>query len=149
MMSTISIDAEQAEKFKAIGITLLENYNGYKNKILMKCNTCGHECLATPQSRIQSHKKYQTNGCPKCLDVKKYQSQRNEVLRNLEERNISVLSPYNGNQSTTELITVRNNNCGHEFDITPTNLIHNGVDCSICGTQTRINQLQQSNKWSS
>lgn len=41
-------------------INALEEYNGDGNRLLVKCEVCGHEWRATPNHLLQGH------GCPKC-----------------------------------------------------------------------------------
>lgn len=97
----------------------------------------------TPHSISQSYTKYGTNGCPECKKHKLYSAGREHVLKTIRERGLTVLTPgYNGNQYSQIKIHVRNENCGHEFDISPNNLIIAGVDCPICGRNWRNNGVQ-------
>lgn len=134
---------EEFQKFKDINITLLEPYKGYKAKILMKCDICGNEALSTPQVRLQGFRKYGTNGCKTCHEKNKYTKEREQVFDIIKSHNITILTEsYNGNQSSTEMITVRNNNCGHTFDITPNNLLFK-TKCPVCGIEQRKQSLKQ------
>lgn len=147
-MNTITTDPTYHEKLLTIGITLLEEFKGPKIHHLMQCNICNHKWSSTPTSKMQSFRKHDTNGCPNCLQLKKQKELsviRQKVLDGLTSRGIVCISEYNGIQSSPDQIHVRNIHCGHEFWITPTNLIHNGVNCSICGTAHRVEQLQQFN----
>lgn len=120
------------------GIILLQPYTKSKDKHKVKCVCCSYEWETTPHSISQSYSKYGSNGCPECKKNKLYGSSREMVLLSLKKRGLTVLTPnYNGNQDSQSKIWVRNEHCGHEFEISPNNLIVAGVDCSICGKQWR------------
>lgn len=145
VISNSSEDLSYEQQLKNIGITLLEPFTRAKAPHHMLCDICGHKWSATPTSKLASYKKYGGNGCPNCKELRaqrKNETARIKILEQLTARNITVLTAgYDGNQSSAIYIRVRNNNCGHEFDITPTNLIHNGVNCSICGIEERTHKV--------
>lgn len=134
------------QTLKSIGIQLLEPLKLVKSHHKMKCMTCSYEWIATPISKIQNYKKYQTNGCPSCLIKLKYQTNRNEALEKIEERNFTLLSDYNGNQQQNVKIKVRNNICNHEFEVLPKNLITRNVNCPICNKAEKIKRLNANSK---
>lgn len=147
-ITTVVTELTYHEKLLGIGITLLEEFKGPKIHHLMQCNVCNHKWSSTPTSKMQSFRKNNTNGCPNCLHLKKQKDLlviRQKVLDGLTARGIVCISEYKGIQSSPDLIHVKNINCGHDFWITPTNLIHNGVNCSVCGIIHRVELLQQFN----
>lgn len=130
-------------------IKLLEPYKGAKIHHKMQCLTCGHVWTATPISKRQTFKKYGVSGCPNCNAINrntKYTEHRQQVLQSLKERGIEILDPtYDGRLRLDytktlkeEKILVRNTHCGHEFYVTPLNLIQSNVECTICGPKKRI-----------
>jgi len=54
------------EELNIIGVTLLGNYTGSKDKILHRCNKCLHEWYPTPNNLVQG------SGCPNCSHKFKY-----------------------------------------------------------------------------
>lgn len=133
-----------------IGITLLEEYKGAKLHHLMKCNNCGHEWSATPVSKIQTHKKYNVNGCPECKK-QRFEYQKEEQLhtdiQNLKKRNIELVEHIEPGtlHLTTLKVKFKNLECGHEFETYPGNVLHKGIDCPICGKEERTKNI---NDWS-
>lgn len=142
-------DLGHIQKLKDIGIEILEEYKGAKQHHDMKCIACGYLYNATPVSKIRNHKLYpHSNGCPKCnIERKgiKHKDVRERNLNKLKTANITVLTPdYNGKRgSVYAKIRVRNNNCGHEFDLCVANFLHRKLDsiCIICGVKQRSEAL--------
>lgn len=143
------IDLTYPNKLQDIGIELLEEFRGSKTHHKMRCVTCHHTWVATPLAKLQSHRKYGSNGCPICNLNKKesqYKLIRQQHIKQLNERGIIILdSTYDGRLrldfSKTlkeEKILVKNTHCGHEFLVTPINLIQSRVECGICGPIKRI-----------
>lgn len=142
-----TIELSYPERLDRIGITLLEEYTMSQKQHLMQCHFCDHIWTATPLAKLQSYRKRQTNGCPNCLKLKNNQSieiSRQRILDNLLKRHITVLSKdYNGNQLSNIMIHVQNEDCGHDFWVTPTNLIHRKVTCSVCNGNANFSQDSQ------
>lgn len=127
------------------GVTYLEPYQGYRTKILMQCNNCSHQWNTTPQTIQQSNKKYDANGCPKCLHERRYAEKRKAYLARCPSH-IDILSDYDGTQRYTgQHVHFRNNNCGHDFWTVPTDVIIGRVDCSICGDIKRTTKRNINN----
>lgn len=132
-----------------LGITLLEPYIGAKKHHMMQCGTCNHVWSATPVSKIQSARKFPGGtGCPACQHKRKMNKHAPKHERNLNKlktANITVLTPdYNGKRgSVYAKIRVRNNNCGHEFDLCVANFLHRKMDsiCVVCGVKQRSQAL--------
>ena len=143
-------------------IKLLEPYKTAKSHHKMQCLICNHEWSATPISKRQTLKKYGVGGCPNCNNIKKekeYIKTRTHNLQRLKDRGIEVLTKdYDGriyldyDKNPHLKIKVRNVNCGHVFECSPSNLLGAETECSICGPQKRVQPLIQwskanSKKW--
>lgn len=145
-ISTVqTVEPTYTERLEQIGITLLEDYTMSQKPHSMQCHFCNHIWTATPLAKLQSYRKHQTNGCPNCKKLKINQSfehSRQRIIDVLVNRHITILSDdYNGHQLSNVMIHVRNEDCGHDFWITPTNLIHRNVICSICRGNVLFSQL--------
>lgn len=154
-------DTKYPEKLKIENeIELLEEYKGSNKHHQMRCLVCFHEWSATPKSKIQNKKIYGKNGCPNCnlIEVeKKNNVSRKHNIQRLKDRGIIVLDGWDGrrhlkDENTYSKVKVKNINCGHIFECSPTNLLTNNVECGICGPQKRVEPLIQwskanSKKW--
>lgn len=138
-------------------IKLLEPFKGAKQHHAMQCLTCSHQWVATPVSKRQTYKKYKVGGCPACNAAKRtvhHQTTRDKRFQEFKERGIEILDPtYDGrlrlDRSKTlkeEKILVRNVHCGHEFFVTPLNLIQSSVECGVCGPRRRAGALTEWSK---
>jgi hypothetical protein len=151
-------DGNYPLRLKHIGLELLEKYKGAKLHHHIKCVLCGHKWSATPVSKIQTHKKYGVNGCPECRRqrfTEKKEHQLTQDMEHLRSRNIEVLSPIEPGQLhlTTIKVKFKNTKCGHEFETHPGNVLHKGIDCSVCGKEERTKNIndwskQNSEEWS-
>lgn len=141
------IDDTYVLKLASIGLSLLEPFHGAKAHHKLQCKTCAHIWNATPISKLQSHKKYGGNGCPICTANKKaikLKDIRSVAIQAIESKGFTILSEYDGQQTTTQKIEVRNIFCGHEFWSAPGNLLHNEVQCPTCNTERKKANFQ---KW--
>lgn len=125
-----------------IGIKLLVPFTKAKEHHLMQCQTCLHEWSSTPIFNLQSNKKRGGNGCPNCANERR-SSELNDIRANaiarLHEKNIRCLSEdFIGAQTTTEQHTFINDVCGHTFTSSFGNILHNNINCSICGEVERM-----------
>lgn len=135
-------------------IELLEPFHGSKQHHLMKCLICNHEWSATPISKRQAFKNRGVSGCPNCADLARYGDIRASHVEDFTSRGIEVLTPgYDGRlrvdytqRMRDEKITVRNNICGHTFDVSPLNLIQSTVQCSVCATSESTRRLTESSR---
>ena len=107
---------------------VLGEYKNCSTPIKMKHLECGHEWEVPPHLILISR------GCPKCSLKQKILAQRkshetfeNEI-KELYEGKITLLERYIDNRTK---IRVRNNECGHEWDITPSNLLRKR-NCPFC-----------------
>lgn len=131
-------------------IKLLEPFKGSKKHHKMQCLKCDHVWTATPISKRQTYKKHGVSGCPACNKARRqdtFNQIRTENLKYLKSKGIEVLTNnYDGRRhlidhNTYTKLTVKNTNCGHVFECSPSNLLTQGVDCAICGPQKRIAPL--------
>lgn len=135
------------KRLKEIGITLLESYKGAKKHHLLQCDFCQYVWSATPISKIQTYKKYNVNGCPKCKE--KRQKTKLDIIKNtniskIEMRGFILLSPKEDIERHNN-IKVKNKTCGHIFTVRMGNLLSRNVDCPVCNTERKRKQFQQWN----
>lgn len=128
-------------------IKLLEPYKGSKKHHKMQCMECNYIWTATPKSKTQTLNKHKVSGCPNCNNIKKekeYLKTREKNKQDLKERNITILDKsYDGRRhlKNERKILVRNENCGHEFKSTPSNLLSRNVTCPICAKKLKSDTL--------
>jgi len=135
------------------GISLLEPLQQVKKHHYCKCNSCGHEFLATPLSITQIYKKWGTNGCKQC-NLRRQSELKHTIrqanIQKLMDRGLEILSDWDGTTSYGKAcvavdVTVKNNKCGHIFTTLSTNLLNRGIECTVCGIAHRTNYI---NAWS-
>lgn len=108
-------------------VELLSEYTCNKVKVLVRYKACGHKQLKLPTKLLLGQ------GCGQCkgkaISKSKTKSTENfkEELRSLNI-DVELLGEYKG---TKEKIKIRNNKCGHEYLVSPTNLLH-GSGCPVC-----------------
>lgn len=140
------IDTTYEHKLLAIGLRLCDPFCGAKVKHKLCCLTCKHTWSATPISKLQSNKKYGGNGCPNCSSKKKdtvLDAKRLAAKQSILDKGFEILSNYDGKQSTTEKIRVRNIKCGHVFESASGNLLHNNVQCPVCNTERKRSAFRE------
>jgi Zn finger protein HypA/HybF involved in hydrogenase expression len=112
-------------------ITILGEYQGSAPKILVRCNVCGKEWMASPNNLLRGR------GCQDCykrsikgrkLSIKKLRYNFEEKLVKINP-GVSVISNY---KSSTDKIVVRCNDCGCEYITTPSQLLNGGGRCPAC-----------------
>lgn len=134
------------ERLSQIGLTMIGKYTGAKNHHTLKCSVCEHQWSATPVSKMQAYKKTGKNGCPNCNEMEKASSlgeTRASFIRKIEARNITILTEdYDGSQTTTKKIKVRFNECGHDNEVAPGNIIHRNVKCIVCSREENATRNQ-------
>lgn len=102
-------------------ITLLSDYKGKSSKVIAKCNVCQYE-YSTTADRLLTRK------CPKCagkvkLTTDEFKNKLKEITPSIE-----VLGEY---VNCYAKILVRDNECGHEYTVTPRCTLK-GRRCPIC-----------------
>lgn len=115
-------------------IICLGNYKNTHTKIKFKCVVCGHEWMAEPKTLISK----QRTGCPKCYgNVKRTHEQFcNEIYST--NKDIMILSYYNGAQNK---ILCKCKVCGNEWHPFAANLLR-GSGCPICSSSKGERQIR-------
>lgn len=103
-------------------ITIVGEYHGSKEGIMVKCNNCQFEWMPSP------HNLKSGSRCPKCVGV--YSPSPDEFIEWLSENrpNMQALSPY---ISSNKKIKIRCKICNNEWEVKP-NSIKNGSGCPNC-----------------
>ena len=133
-------------KLEKIGIKLLEPYKGSNYHHNMKCLICFNIWSATPKSKIQNHKKYGQNGCPKCNHYRiiiKNNLEAERIKKEIEEKGFTILEEYKENKYN---ILIKNNNCGHTWKVRPNNILARNVICKICNDKRKSERMDTLNK---
>lgn len=137
------------EQLAAFGLTIIGPFTTTKAKHTLQCDKCNNVWEATPISKVQAYKKYGTNGCPKCNLAKKSDivgTKRDVARQKLTDKGFEVLSEWDGSQSTTYKILVRNIKCQHEFESAPGNLLHRDVQCPVCNLEVKADRCRANNQ---
>ena len=100
-------------------ITVLGEYTGYMNKLLVRCNDCGREWEARPNHLLAG------TGCRIC-NSKKSHEQFIEDVKRVHGNTVTILGEYKNSRSK---ILVRCNNCGREWNVNPSLLLYYGHKC--------------------
>lgn len=126
--------------FDSIGITLLEEYKGYKEDMLFKCNTCGHEWRTKPD-----YLKHNTHPCPskQCfkpnMHNKVSEKDYDKKLFQKYGRKIKRVSDLEGMMEKCLHICYRHG----EFIRTPQTLFRTPKGCQRCNILHRNDILRQ------
>lgn len=104
--------------------TVLGNYEGYHNKILMKHGQCGGEWETVPSNFLRKGK------CPLCsnrLKTKTQEQFKKEVYL-LTNGEYQVIGKY---ENVKTKVKVKHNKCNHEYLVKPNDILH-GKGCPKC-----------------
>lgn len=147
--------SDYIERLSSAGVTLLSSLGKVKEYHSMRCNTCNHTFLATPLSITQIFKKWGTNGCAKCNESRRITTKaisRSANVQKVIDRGLEIVSDWDGQLVTSDVgqsiplsVTVKNTQCGHTFTCSSKNLVSRGIECPICATQLKTNNI---NHWS-
>lgn len=114
--------------------SVLGEYMGNKEKILMRHNVCNHEYEVTPSNFLSNKRR-----CPKCFGSKKKTTEEfKKEVYNLVENDYLVLGQYINN---SEKIKMKHVNCGHEYSVRPSDFL-NGKRCPNCFKNEKKTQKQ-------
>lgn len=116
-------------------IEVLGEYAGSSCRIPVKCGVCGHEWNPLAGSLLYGH------GCRKCYTMSvglRSRKTHEQFVEELAKLNLPVklIGKYDGCESS---IAVKCTNCGHEWNSTPTRLLH-GKACPKCSNRTKLSQ---------
>lgn len=103
-------------------ITVLGEYTGNKNRIIVRCNNCYYEWMPTPNNLKHG------SGCPKCSKV--YSPSNDEFLEWMKNNRPEIIPLTSYVTSSSDMIC-RCLACGHEWKTRP-NTIKNGMGCPRC-----------------
>lgn len=115
------------------GTIAVTEYTSSKAKMTVKCKN-GHIRYITPDKVKSRGDKAKCKECDTYIhSTSKSQEQ---FILDCAKYNITPLALYKNNHTR---ITVRNNTCGHEYQINPNSLLTkgSGADCKICNTTTK------------
>lgn len=122
------------KELKAINSNIepLEEYKGYKIKILFKCLKCGNEWKTVPQSLLEGH------NCPKCAakdyyikHVKPHEQYVNEIKH--INPNIEILGKYINRKSKIKVRCLKD---GYTWEARANGLLR-GYGCPKCSNTIR------------
>ena len=119
-----------------LNIRLLGNYVRSTEKILCKCNVCGHEWGMLPGNIKKGR------GCPKCMYKENGESRTNKAkdkFYNFVQQNCSFNVIGNYINSTTK-IECECTICGHHWSPIPSNILK-GQGCPKCGRKSCADKL--------
>lgn len=124
-------DSNKEKFIKSINnrFNIIGEYKGLKNSVLLKCNECGNEWLASPYNILNNN-----TGCPSCSAKKnglKMRMSNKEFLnrvKNLVGNEYTFLEKYTRNNIK---IKVRHNVCNHIYSVTPDSFLI-GRRCPKC-----------------
>lgn len=103
-------------------LTVLGKYINGRTKIDLRCNVCGKEFSAKPQSLYMKH------GCPKCGGTGKRTQEEYENEMASIHPTIQVIGKYRNVDTKVEL---RCKTCGYEWSATPHSSL-GGKGCPVC-----------------
>jgi len=109
-----------------------------KKKIIFNCNICNHEFEATIAdvskgswcSYCSNHKLCNDEKCDLCFNKSFASHEKSKYWSNKNE-----LSSRNVFKSSEKNIIFNCNDCNHEFEIKPSNIINNNSWCSYCSNK--------------
>lgn len=115
-------NADACIKFKSLNMELLSPYGGYETRVLVRCLKCEHERYILPRYVLTKR-----SGCPECARRTKTLP-IDEVRTILQDKGITLLGKYisSGHQSKLKC------KCGHRWNTTLTQILHNGTGCPRC-----------------
>jgi hypothetical protein len=106
--------------------SLLSSYKNRNTSVVMKHKPCGHEYPVLPSNFLKG------NRCPKCAVRPQQQKMSHDEfvskLYDVVGDRYEAISKYDGYNTH---ITVRHNECGHEYPVQPANILY-GKGCPVC-----------------
>lgn len=104
--------------------TILGEYTGINEKVLVKHNKCGNEFYIRADHLLNG------SGCPKCAIEKltKTHEQYCKEIYNLVGNKFTIISKYKNSHSK---IKIRHNECGYEWETTADNFLY-VQKCPVC-----------------
>lgn len=114
-----------SKEIEGYGLITLEPFINFKTNIKVQNKACEHEYYVNP-----GHLLYDKIGI-KCTVCTGQGDTRSRFFTKLIENNMESISEYTTTQNP---ISIRNNNCAHEYSVIPNNLVNagSGLICRIC-----------------
>ncbi len=130
-------DAEEfAQELSAVNpnIEYIAGYAGSKNRVYVKCKTCGTKWFASSAYDLLNG-----HGCPECAKIQRGLSQRmsaEEFQARVLEINpdIELLEEYNGPNA---FVLCRCKKCGTEWKAKPDSVLYKKRNCPTCSPVTK------------
>lgn len=128
-MKTTQIFKEEVNSIFNTEYTVIGEYTGTNNKILLRHNVCGNEFEMCPNNFLRGSR------CPKCSrkngNIKKTKTTETfkKEVKDICNDEFTVLGEYTGLNNE---IPMKHNICGNEFKITPNNFLHIKNKCPYC-----------------
>lgn len=124
------------EKYSVLG-----EYSGYKEGILVRHNPCGKEYVKSPAAIMRRN-------CKICSDLAQMKTSEEFIqeVHNLVGDDYTVLGEYKGSY---EKIKMRHNTCGYEWDANPHKFVNGGRRCPVCNEskgETEIRRFLEFNQ---
>lgn len=103
--------------------SVLEEYKGSKEKILIRHNSCGNEFRVRPTLFLEGNK------CPKCYGIKRKTTEEfKKELYELVGDEFTLLDEYVNNITK---IRFRHNKCGTIFEMSPCHFMNSEIRCPL------------------
>lgn len=138
-MSQKLTESSARRKFKLLNLILLSPYEGYDNRVLVRCSKCEHERQVLPRNVFTKRP-----NCPECARRAKLLP-ADHVISTLKNKGITLMSKYvsSGHQSKLKC------KCGHIWNTTLTQILHSGTGCPRCACNIKYTTEEIQNKISS
>lgn len=128
-------------------LLLLEPYVGSKIHHQMQCLDCDHVWSATPLSKAQAWVKNGVNGCPECNTKRKKASceEWQLIVDAMPHLQVDMDALCSMARLARNKISVKNIDCGHTFVVSVSNLLSQGVKCTVCNTARKSQVFRDRN----
>lgn len=128
---------EFSEELKLMGLEALDTFINFKTNLQVRNNRCGHTYYINP-----GHLLYERIGtrCSVCAAVG---NTRDRFFSALIANDLIIKTEYTTTQNP---VTILNSACGHEYPVTPNNLVHggSGVTCRVCHPLDIVSREEES-----
>lgn len=129
-------NTEFNEEIAQFDLETVTPYKNMKTNILVKNSICGHTYDVNPGHLLYDNIGIECKICTNSMSIK------NRFFSELINNNIELKEEYTTCQDTLE---VKNNNCGHEYNVIPNNLVcgDSGLICRTCSPLVRVSKGEQ------
>lgn len=111
----------------------------------IKCGLCGNIFNATPKSKVQAHKTYKIQGCPKCTVAASTSDAKAATQATMTKMGYVWSSEYLGHKKP---LTVMNTKCGcgRYWTTTPERILSGRSFCRPCNDDRKRNRFNELNE---